>query len=402
MAIRKRKRPDDATADDTVEAVDTADQPADTADQPENLADQPEDPTDAGDDPAEKAADEAAEKAVDESDSTGEAESDPSGEAESKSSGDAESEPPGDADEPDLQSEPEHHANAPVSPRTGWVVAAFLLFWPLAIPALRSSVRASEANGAGRHEEARKQSLRTLDLSLGGVCVGGFTILALVLAVALAPTYVTPAMAARAEGYVPAGLLRAITGYPPSTPSSADPLPESAGNPTGGTGGTSTGRPGQGTGLDDPTGIGGLGDGDAPADGTGSVGPVDPEGTKIPDLEVGDCFDTDGIEDATVLYTVRVVPCTTAHGAEVFAETTVDDRLGTSGRAPSPETLSNAAHEYCLPEFEAFVGAAYGTSSLLYWPIVPSEESWATGDRRVACVVESEQDVRRSQEGVGR
>lgn len=288
-------------------------------------------------------------------------------------------------------------AGSPSPVRTGWVVAAFLLFWPLAIPALRASVRTAEANGSGHHKDARRSSQRTLDWSLGAVCTGAFGLLAVVLAVALAPAYITPGMVHRAEAYVPA-LVEAVTGVR-----------------VGGTEAPVLADPEETTDQDDRDAVGqgdevagGLdadrGDDDGGAGAPDETLPGGPgaDGTEIRDLAVGDCFDTTGLLGQTVLYTVPAVPCTEPHGGEVFAETELGDEVGEGGALADGGALLDAANAFCLEQFKTFVGVPYGDSELLYWPIGPSEQSWAEGDRRIACVVESPEDVTGTLEAAGR
>ena len=125
-------------------------------------------------------------------------------------------------------------------------------------------------------------------------------------------------------------------------------------------------------------------------------------GAEIPDLQVGDCIDTAATSGQTTLYRIPVVPCTTAHGGEIYAETTAEDSLAKNGEAPTQQALWDAADAFCYPEFTKYVGLQWARSELLYWPIAPSEESWAEGDRRILCVVESDQPVTGSLEGADR
>ncbi|MFC8943251.1 septum formation family protein, partial [Streptomyces griseoincarnatus] len=125
-------------------------------------------------------------------------------------------------------------------------------------------------------------------------------------------------------------------------------------------------------------------------------------GAEIPDLQVGDCIDTNATSGQTTLYRIPVVPCTTAHGGEIYAETTAPDSLAGNRSTPTQQALWDAADAYCYPQFAKFVGMRWAKSELLYWPIAPSEESWAEGDRRILCVVESEQPVTGSLGGAER
>ena len=91
----------------------------------------------------------------------------------------------------------------------GWVVAAFLLFWPLAIPALVLSMRTAEANGTGNVRRAKKSSVRTLDFALGAVSLGVLGIVGLAIGIAAAPTYASslpPGFVSAAKSFVPPAL----------------------------------------------------------------------------------------------------------------------------------------------------------------------------------------------------
>ncbi|MCB7136993.1 septum formation family protein [Cellulosimicrobium marinum] len=102
-------------------------------------------------------------------------------------------------------------------------------------------------------------------------------------------------------------------------------------------------------------------------------------------IAVGDC--TDDAEDASSteaeeISTVAVVPCGEPHDNEVYASVLLDD-----GDYPGLEVVEAEADERCLGEFEGFVGAAYEESAYDYWPMYPTAESWATGDREILCLV---------------
>ncbi|MFJ3403674.1 septum formation family protein [Promicromonospora sp. NPDC090134] len=298
----------------------------------------------------------------------------------------------------------------PYPTRAGWVVAAFLFFWPLAIPALVQSMRTAEANGTGNVRRAKKSSVRTLDFSLGAVTVGVLGIASLWIAVAAAPTYASalpPGFVSAARDFVPPALAgplgieqrddgAVLTEPTPSlTPTddpyaTTDPYAEDpyadpyAEDPDA---------------LPTPEAGGGLEPSEAP---TPDADTEATAGAEIPDLHVGDCIDTAATSGQTTLYRIPVVPCTTAHGGEIYAQTTAADSLAKNGATPTQQALWDAADAYCYPQFTKYVGLRWAKSELLYWPIAPSEESWAEGDRRILCVVESEQPVTGSLEGAGR
>lgn len=312
-----------------------------------------------------------------------------------------------DADDDSVDQRP----TGPFPTRVGWVVAAFLLFWPLAIPALVLSMRTAEANGTGNVRRAEKSSVRTLDLALGAVTLGVLGIVGLAVGIVAAPTYASS---------LPAGFVSAVRSFVP--PALAGPLgitlPDDGAELAAP---TSSPSPSDAPYADpfnpDPSATDPYAD--VPADDLEETPEADDEtdpavepvpeldetataGAEIPDLAVGDCFDTSATSGQTTLYRIPVVPCSTAHGGEIYAETTAPDSLARNGAAPTQQALWDAADAYCYPEFTKFVGMRWARSELLYWPIAPSEESWAEGDRRILCVVESEQPVTGSLKGAAR
>ncbi|WP_285101238.1 septum formation family protein [Promicromonospora sp. MEB111] len=296
----------------------------------------------------------------------------------------------------------------PYPTRAGWVVAAFLFFWPLAIPALVQSMRTAEANGTGNVRRAKKSSVRTLDFSLAAVTVGVLGIAGLWIAIAAAPTYASalpPGFVSAARAFVPPALAGPLGIEPDDGAVLTEPTPSPT--PTGDPYATADpyADPYVDPYAEDPDTLptpeagGELEPSEAP---TPDADTEATAGAEIPDLQVGDCIDTSATSGQTTLYRIPVVPCTTAHGGEIYAETTAADSLAENGATPTQQALWDAADAYCYPEFTRYVGLRWAKSELLYWPIAPSEESWAEGDRRILCVVESEQPVTGSLEGADR
>ncbi|PUB29907.1 interferon-induced transmembrane protein [Promicromonospora sp. AC04] len=384
--------------------ADTKQTPADAtepvATEPETAAEAaPEEPTSTEPAPDktadEESAEDSAEEAPDEQDS---AEEDAAKDAATK-------------EDPAVSGDSADKSALPYPTRVGWVVAAFLLCWPLAIPALVLSMRTAEANGTGNVRRAKKSSVRTLDFSLGAVTLGVLGIVGLAIGIAAAPTYASslpPGFVSAARSFVPPALAGPLgitlpddgseLTAPTSSPTPADD-PYATADPYA--------DPSTDPYAEDPA------DGSVPTpEADGQLEPAeepDPTsdtaataGAEIPDLEVGDCIDTTATSGQTTLYRIPVVSCTTAHGGEIYAETTASDSLAQDGAAPTQQALWDAADAYCYPEFAKFVGMRWANSELLYWPIAPSEESWAEGDRRVLCVIESEEPVTGSLEGAER
>jgi len=326
---------------------------------------------------------------------------------------DAGDEPP--ANEPPsdeaAEDEPaEDAADGPYPTRVGWVVAAFLLFWPLAIPALVQSMRTAEANGTGNTRRAKKASVRTLDFALGAVSLGVLGIVGLVIGIAAAPTYASslpPGFVAAAKSFVPPALAGPLgitlpdDGAPLAAPTSST-TPTDAPYPTAVPDLTPDPYAETPSGDAAPEPMPEAGEPDAGGEPTPQSDTTATAGAEIPDLEVGDCIDTSATSGQTTLYRIPVVPCTTAHGGEIYAETTATDSLAGKRSTPTQQALWDAADAYCYPQFAKFVGMRWARSELLYWPIAPSEASWAEGDRRILCVVESEQPVTGSLDGAER
>ncbi|MFA9430056.1 septum formation family protein [Egicoccus sp. AB-alg2] len=125
-----------------------------------------------------------------------------------------------------------------------------------------------------------------------------------------------------------------------------------------------------------------LGQADRDADGTiVAAGKV-----TASDLRVGDCFDDRADEaqsEATVeIADVAAVPCGDPHDNEVFH---AFELAGTT--LPSDEEVFTLVDERCVPAFDEYVGQSFLTSELDLFPIWPTAEAFAAGDRMVLCSV---------------
>jgi hypothetical protein len=105
----------------------------------------------------------------------------------------------------------------------------------------------------------------------------------------------------------------------------------------------------------------------------------------------GDCLNgvVLGAAERREIESARVVACDEAHGIEVFATfelgaeaLEVEDLL----EYPGPARVVRAADEGCRGRIEQLVEDPDVFGLIALWP---SEVSWATGDRRVACAVYS-------------
>jgi len=119
---------------------------------------------------------------------------------------------------------------------------------------------------------------------------------------------------------------------------------------------------------------------DAPArDGAGAI--TESGDASVFALEVGDCFN-DEVVPTDVVFDVPVVPCADPHDNEIYFEFSMTDAV-----FPGNDAALEASANRCLAEFEPFVGTDYFESELDLFPITPTAESWADGDRVVFCVV---------------
>jgi hypothetical protein len=106
----------------------------------------------------------------------------------------------------------------------------------------------------------------------------------------------------------------------------------------------------------------------------------------LADLQLGDCIDLDGLEEAVAEVTeVAIVDCVEPHDAEVYALVSLDD--DPTSRHPGDEHVLAAADRVCLDAFEGYVGARYVDTRLEIVHLRPTVASWARGDRRVICAV---------------
>ncbi len=98
-------------------------------------------------------------------------------------------------------------------------------------------------------------------------------------------------------------------------------------------------------------------------------------------LQVGDCLNFPD-PNATQLKESSGVPCSQAHGYEVFDETTITD-LTTYNK----EAIRRKAKDFCTASFRTFVGIPVGRSTLTISWLVPLQESWGEGDNEITCIL---------------
>ncbi|WP_340696775.1 septum formation family protein [Cellulosimicrobium funkei] len=102
-------------------------------------------------------------------------------------------------------------------------------------------------------------------------------------------------------------------------------------------------------------------------------------------VQVGDCIVSSKLDDADLVESVPVVPCSEPHDAEVYAETELP-----AGDYPGDEAVTTSAEEFCYGAFEPFVGLPYEESAHEYWYFTPRADGWTRqGDRVVQCVLDT-------------
>jgi hypothetical protein len=103
----------------------------------------------------------------------------------------------------------------------------------------------------------------------------------------------------------------------------------------------------------------------------------------IPTLTAGECLNGIG-EGVTVTTDVaRPVDCAAPHDNEVVGTFT----YAGGGSFPGMTALGAYGETPCTDAFRTYVGVAFATSSLSMIEVVPTDLTWAKGDRSISCVV---------------
>ena len=105
-------------------------------------------------------------------------------------------------------------------------------------------------------------------------------------------------------------------------------------------------------------------------------------------LQAGDCITAGGALAGEFVQVLNLSSCWIGHDAEIFAVGFADDPAW-----PGDESLFFDGDAFCLSEFAAYVGVPYEESIFYYDFFMPTEESWAAGDREVICVIFDEVDA---------
>lgn len=105
----------------------------------------------------------------------------------------------------------------------------------------------------------------------------------------------------------------------------------------------------------------------------------------VMDLEIGNCFNDDGVTEATDGSSlVQLTLCTQEHDNEVISKFELE------GEEFPGDDISDISLLECLPYFSEYVGQEYLDSSLDIFVLPPTEASWSLGDKVVLCVAFNE------------
>ncbi|MFT3862456.1 septum formation family protein [Micropruina sp.] len=118
---------------------------------------------------------------------------------------------------------------------------------------------------------------------------------------------------------------------------------------------------------------------DAPRDNAGQVTAT--ASIDAFQIALGDC--TGPMKEGNVM-SLQVVPCEQEHYFEAYARTDLPD-----GDYPGEDSVADKADWFCSDEFKTFIGVTATKSDYDMFYLYPIEDSWATGDREVMCLVGS-------------
>ncbi|WP_167140263.1 septum formation family protein [Diaminobutyricimonas sp. TR449] len=124
--------------------------------------------------------------------------------------------------------------------------------------------------------------------------------------------------------------------------------------------------------------IGGLFPAEAERDESGQI-TAGNENTDIFSIRVGDCTNDVDTEE---IASVPTVPCSEPHDNEAYFAYDIK-----AEKFPGNDAVLAEAGDRCVSEFDKFVGISYQESVLDVWPLIPTEVTWAEGDREVICFI---------------
>ncbi len=105
--------------------------------------------------------------------------------------------------------------------------------------------------------------------------------------------------------------------------------------------------------------------------------------TSVFQLEIGQCVNSETGEGE--VSSVPIVECSEPHQAEIYALPQLPD-----GEFPGDEAVTETAQEECTGDvFTDYVGLPFERSEFEVTFLLPSAETWADGDREIACLIAS-------------
>lgn len=214
----------------------------------------------------------------------------------------------------------------------GWIVAAMILCWPLAIAALLAAGRAARAHGAGDDLTAVRAASSARTYAGIGALVGGVGIVGCALV---------------------AGLVALAVVTDPATSNNVDPAAA------------------------------------APAPASYRTAAAPHRETIVVEtlaLQEGDCFVDPG--SFARWPTLDVIPCSRLHDAQVIAVTPLGD-----GDYPGSEAVSTAAWDDCATAYEEYSGS-FLTEHSPVWTLQPTQGDWNDEWHTSVCFVLVDAPVR--------
>jgi len=130
--------------------------------------------------------------------------------------------------------------------------------------------------------------------------------------------------------------------------------------------------------------------------GTSTEPTTSPTKVAINSAQVGDCFDTDTLDDDDYLY-IRPLDCHSPHDGEIFFVDAVD-----SPTYPGSNGWDDTVDDLCVPAFGDYVGEPYWSSDLYLSYVYPNESDWDNGDHILICYVYDNDNVTTPMQGSGR
>ncbi len=96
------------------------------------------------------------------------------------------------------------------------------------------------------------------------------------------------------------------------------------------------------------------------------------------ELEPGQCLDEPSSAEVA---DVELVHCAEPHDLEIYRIAELTER------SVDAVAIDADSFDLCLESFDGFVGRPYADSELDIYYLMPSEGSWASGDRQLVCAV---------------